>query len=78
MSFSRLTRIKHIFLLVCMLAGWMPLAAQVNAVSPLTVFGLGDLSEGYFAQNFGIGGTSIAVREPLYINIAKPASYSAL
>ena len=77
MSFSRLTRIKHIFLLVC-LAGWIPLAAQVNAVSPLTVFGLGDLSEGYFAQNFGIGGTSIAVREPLYINIANPASYSAL
>jgi len=52
--------------------------SQTNAVSPLTVFGIGDLSEGYFAQNFGIGGTSIAIREPLYINIANPASYSAL
>ena len=78
MLFSRITRIKPLFILVCLVTGWMPLAAQVNAVSPLTVFGLGDLSEGYFAQNFGLGGTSAAVREPLYINIANPASYSAL
>jgi hypothetical protein len=78
MSFSRQTRFKLLLCLVCLVTSWGRLGAQVNAVSPLTVFGLGDLSEGYFAQNFGIGGASIAVREPLYINIANPASYSAL
>ena len=61
-----------------MLTSWTFLRAQVNAVSPLTVYGLGDLSEGYFAQNFGIGGSAIALREAFYINIANPASYTAL
>lgn len=51
---------------------------QINAVSPLTVFGFGDLSEGFYAQNFGMGGTSVALREALYINVANPASYSKL
>jgi hypothetical protein len=78
MVFSRLIRHKIKIFLVCMLTGWGYLHAQVNAVSPLTVFGVGDLSEGYFAQNFGIGGASIAMREPLFINMANPASYSAL
>jgi hypothetical protein len=78
MIFSRTTRLKKAFILIGLITGWGASLAQTNAVSPLTVFGIGDLSEGYFAQNFGIGGTSIAVREPLYINIANPASYSAL
>jgi hypothetical protein len=78
MVFSRITRHSITFLLLCLYTGWGYLHAQVNAVSPLTVFGVGDLSEGYFAQNFGIGGSSIAMREPLFINMSNPASYSAL
>ena len=78
MQFSRTTRHKSLLILVCMLTSWTFLRAQVNAVSPLTVYGLGDLSEGYFAQNFGIGGSAIALREAFYINIANPASYTAL
>jgi hypothetical protein len=78
MLFSRTTRHKSLIFIAVLLISGVQLRAQVNAVSPLTVFGVGDLSEGYFAQNFGIGGSSIAMREPLYINIANPASYSAL
>lgn len=78
MQFLRLTRHKIYLLLVCISTSWTLVHAQVNAVSPLTVFGLGDLSEGYFAQNVGNGGSSIAIREPFYVNIANPASYTAL
>ncbi len=69
---------KGTILFICFTLGWGVAKGQANSVSPFTVYGLGDLSEGYFAQNFGIGGTSIGVREPLYINMANPASYTAL
>jgi len=78
MQFSRTTRHKSILILVCLLTSLGFVRAQVNAVSPLTVYGLGDVSEGYFAQNFGIGGSAIAIRESFYINIANPASYTAI
>lgn len=78
MLFSPITRHNWIFTTLFIVFGGGILHAQTNAVSPLTVFGIGDLSDGYFAQNVGIGGNSIALREPLYINIANPASYSAL
>jgi hypothetical protein len=78
MQFSDITRFRVIIYVFVFTLSIESVVAQTNAVSPLTVFGFGDLSEGYFAQNFGIGGNSIAVREPLYINVANPASYSAL
>lgn len=77
MKYSRTTRHKSL-LTAAMWLFMLPLVAQINAVSPLTVFGLGDLSEGVFVQNVGIGGASIAMREPIYLNIANPASYTAL
>ncbi|MCT4624633.1 MAG: hypothetical protein N4A46_13515 [Schleiferiaceae bacterium] len=51
---------------------------QVNSVSPFTLFGVGDLSEGYFAKNISMGGTYSALRDPLFINLANPASLSSL
>lgn len=54
------------------------LAAQVNSVSPFTLFGVGDLSEGYFLKNISMGGVHAAMRDPLFVNIANPASLTAL
>ncbi len=78
MQFSRTIRSKSGLILIWLITGWSAAYAQTNAVSPLTVYGIGDLSEGYFAQNYGLGGAAIAMRDPLYINVANPASYTAM
>lgn len=52
--------------------------AQVSSVSPYTLFGIGDLSEGYFLRNISMGGTGIALRDPIFMNLSNPASYSSL
>ena len=45
--------------------------------SPYSRYGLGELNRGTFSQNFALGNTSIGLRNPGYINIGNPASYSA-
>ena len=65
-------------LVIVLLLSPICLLAQVNSVSPYTIFGLGDLSEGYFIKNLSMGGTSTALRDPLFINIANPASLTSL
>ena len=52
--------------------------AQVNSVSPYTLFGIGDLSEGYFVKNISMGGTGISLRDPIFINLSNPASYTSI
>ena len=54
------------------------LLAQVNSVSPFTLFGVGDLSEGYFLKNMSMGGVHSALRDPLFVNVANPASLTSL
>jgi hypothetical protein len=54
------------------------LLAQVNSVSPFTLFGVGDLSEGYFLKNMSMGGVHAAMRDPLFVNVANPASLTSL
>ena len=78
MQFSLTTSFKILVFASLLLLSGKITYGQTNSVSPFTVFGLGDLSEGYFAQNFGIGGNSIALRSPLFINIANPASYTSI
>ncbi|NVK04471.1 MAG: hypothetical protein HWD92_06595 [Flavobacteriia bacterium] len=53
------------------------LSAQIS-VSPYSIFGNGDREPGKFAHQFGMGGVSAALHDPLQINIAQPASFSRL
>ncbi|MFI5204482.1 MAG: hypothetical protein ACHQF2_08305 [Flavobacteriales bacterium] len=52
--------------------------AQASNVSPYSRYGLGDIYDLQFAQNTGMGGTSISFADSFLINIANPASYGQL
>ncbi len=52
--------------------------SQANTNEPYTRFGYGILQPNYFGQSRGMGGVSAALREENLINIANPASYSAI
>jgi len=64
--------------LIIILFSPLCLLAQVNSVSPYTLFGVGDLSEGYYLKNMSMGGISAALRDPFFINLANPASLTSL
>jgi len=51
--------------------------AQSGASSPYSRYGLGDISETSFHRSIGMGGISLALREPKSINISNPASYTS-
>ena len=53
------------------------LSAQ-NAISPYSIFGIGERESGRFAHQIGMGGLSAGVRDPLQLNVLQPASYSNL
>ncbi len=57
--------------------------AQTNAIqpksnSPYSRFGLGDLSDQYFAASGGMGGLGAAFYDPFHINLLNPASLAQL
>lgn len=71
---------KNIFLFV-LLAISVSSSAQITSTSPYSQFGLGDIKGPFLPQTRGIGGVSQAIRKPgAYdnINLANPASYSAI
>jgi hypothetical protein len=69
--------IKRLFLFLPLL--WACHAAAQNAsVSPYSRYGIGDIPFGGFVKNNGMGGSGIAFRNTLNINLANPASYSAI
>ncbi len=56
-------------------------SAQSNSTSPYSQFGLGDLKGSLLPQNRAMGGISMGLRKPgpyNNINLANPASYSAI
>jgi hypothetical protein len=52
--------------------------SQIRISSPYSYYGLGELQLNHSAFNQGMGGIKNAIRNPSYINIANPASYSSL
>jgi hypothetical protein len=52
--------------------------AQNATDSPYSRYGIGDIPLGGFVKNNGFGGLGIAYRNALNINLANPASYSAI
>lgn len=68
---------------IALLAGTLALQAQTNAIqpksnSPYSRFGLGDLTDQYFAASAGMGGLSAAFHDPYHINLLNPASLAQL
>jgi hypothetical protein len=49
-----------------------------NTTSPYSRFGLGDLHSYNFGRTFAMGGASLASRNSQQINVANPASYTAV
>lgn len=52
--------------------------SSLNAYSPYTFYGIGDIHEQGIAATRSMGGTAIGFRNPLYINTVNPASYSSV
>ena len=51
---------------------------QNNTNSPYSVFGIGELETSDGTRNFGMGGSGSALRSDIFINLANPASLTAL
>ncbi|MBQ1214182.1 MAG: hypothetical protein IIX81_04080, partial [Tidjanibacter sp.] len=52
--------------------------SSLNAYSPYTFYGIGDIHEQGIAATRSMGGTALGFRNPLYINTVNPASYSSV
>jgi hypothetical protein len=64
-------------IVLCSLA-FMGLQAQETSISPYSRYGIGDLDQGNFVGNFGMGGTGVGIVDGLHINPLNPASLSFL
>ena len=53
------------------------ITAQTRITSPYSSFGLGDITINNYRPNSGMGGFSIAYRDPAVVNYTNPASYTA-
>ena len=70
-------KIKNYFALLLLIITF-PVFSQINTYSPYSRFGLGELATPGFAQNSGLGSSSIALRNSTHVNYLNPASYSGL
>jgi hypothetical protein len=52
--------------------------AQVNTVSPYSRLGIGEIAAPGFARGLSLGGATLALNDPLNINLSNPASYTGL
>jgi hypothetical protein len=53
------------------------MASQTNTNSPYSRFGLGDLEPQGFIRNQAMGGISLGIRNPQYLDYINPASFAA-
>lgn len=70
-------KLKGIFLIPFFVCSFF-VSAQQNSVSPYSRLGLGIRQPLNYTRALSLGGASLALYDPLYINNANPASYSAL
>lgn len=76
-------RNKIVSLVVCVAAlcsaeGLSAQSSSLNAYSPYTFYGIGDIHNEGIAVTRAMGGASIGFRNYLYINTLNPASYSSV
>ena len=60
----------------CLMA--LAVLAQPKFNSPYSRYGMGDLSSRFLAVQSGRGGMTAAYSDPYHLNLANPASFSAL
>lgn len=53
-------------------------SSSLNTYSPYTFYGIGDIHDEGIAVTRAMGGASIGFRNPLYVNVTNPASYSSV
>ncbi|MCD6179079.1 MAG: hypothetical protein J7K39_04165 [Bacteroidales bacterium] len=72
--------IKHIKQIVLLTAVILPfmVIAQNQTTSPYSFYGIGDVYQQGNIRTFGMGGTNLAVKSNLYVNISNPASYTGV
>ena len=69
---------RYIYIPVCLFLLFSELlSGQTYTNSPYSRFGLGDLERIGFGRNAALGGISIGMRDPNYIDYINPASYAA-
>lgn len=73
-------RFKSLFFLALAILAPVFLFAQFNnnTTSPYSRYGIGDLQPYSFGRTYAMGGASIASRDNRQINLANPASYTAV
>ena len=69
---------NRIFKIISLLLFSFSLVAQNESNSPYSRFGLGDIQNFSTANQSAMGGTGIAIYDPLLINLNNPASYSSV
>lgn len=74
---------NRIFTIAVLLLSAFAAQAQSSAIqpktnSPYSRFGLGDLTDQYFAASAGMGGLSTAFYDPFHVNLVNPASLAQL
>jgi len=74
---------RNSILTIALLASGLAAQAQLNTIqpksnSPYSRFGLGDLSDQYFAASGGMAGLSTAFHDPYHTNLLNPASLAQL
>jgi len=71
------SKFRYIYILVCLFLLFSELlSGQAYINSPYSRFGLGDLERIGFGRNAALGGISIGMRDPNYIDYINPASYA--
>ena len=53
-------------------------SGQNNTNSPYSIFGIGELENADGGRNMGMGGTGIALRSDLFLNLSNPASLTSI
>ena len=78
MKFCDIIRLRSSFTFLFFILFSLSAAAQVATSSPYSRYGVGDLHQGGFAKNLGMGGLSLGLIQPFNVNFSNPASYSSV
>nr|WP_319512702.1 hypothetical protein [uncultured Draconibacterium sp.] len=76
MSRNHYFRIVYIFTVSILFSPYFLLAQ--NTVSPYSIFGPGEIKNGGYGANLGMGGTGIALSSDNHLNALNPASYAGM
>ncbi|WP_320113275.1 hypothetical protein [Draconibacterium orientale] len=75
---NRLFSLLHIGILSILFLNLQFSVEAQNTVSPYSIFGPGEIRNGGFAANLGMGGTGIALESDNNLNALNPASYAGM